>query len=394
MTSPPRKLRLVVLGMMGRCPFGGQTWLYLNWLRALASLGHEVWYVEDDTVWPYDPDKETVTDDGTYAARHIASSLQRIGLEGRWAWRLADRPGGVCHGLSSSRLNELYRGCDALLNIVGATDLREEQLAAPLRVYLETDPVTAELRLASGDQHTREAFANHHVIVTYGENYGGADCGVPLSGISYKKTRQPIDTELWPMAFDADAPYFTTIGNYRQDGSDVEYNGQTYRWSKHHEWEKFMDLPRRVNQGFELAMNVDAAEDRNRLETHGWRLVSPLTMSLDVFGAYPDYFRRSRAQFTVAKDQNVRLRSGWFSERDVCYLASGKPVVTQDTGFTHTLPTGSGLFAFNTMDEAVGAVEAINADYPRHCATARAIAEEYFAAPKIGAKLLKDIGLT
>jgi hypothetical protein len=394
MTSPPRKLRLIVLGMMGRCPFGGQTWLYLNWLRALASLGHEVWYVEDDTVWPYDPEKETVTDDGTYAARHIASSLQRIGLEGRWVWRLGDRPGGVCHGLSSSRLNELYRGCDALLNIVGATDLREAQLAAPLRVYLETDPVTAELRLAGGDEHTREAFANHHVIVTYGENYGAPDCGVPLNGVSYKKTRQPIDTDLWPMAFDADAPCFTTIGNYRQDGSDVEYNGQTYRWSKHHEWEKFVDLPRRVRQRFELAMNVDAAEDRQRLESHGWRLVSPLKMSLDVFGAYPEYFRRSRAQFTVAKDQNIRLRSGWFSERDVCYLASGKPVVTQDTGFTSILPTGNGLFAFNTMEEAVAAVEAINADYPRHCAAARAIAENYFAAPKIGAKLLKDIGLT
>jgi hypothetical protein len=394
MRLPGRKLRLVVLGMMGRCPFGGQTWLYLNWLRALAAHGHEVWYVEDDTVWPYDPERDTVADDCAYAARHISSSLARVGLEGRWAFRLADRPGGVCHGLTSQRLDELYRDCDALLNIVGATDLRDEQMAAPLRVYLETDPVTAELRLASGDEHTRTAFANHHVIVTYGENYGAPDCGVPLNGITYKKTRQPIDTALWPMAFDPDAQYFTTIGNYRQEGSDVEYQGQSYRWSKHHEWEKFIDLPRRVNQQFELAMNVDAAEDRERLESNGWRLVSPLKMSLDIFGAYPDYFRRSRAEFTVAKDQNIRLRSGWFSERDVCYLASGKPVITQETGFSNILPAGDGLFAFNRMDEAVAAVEAINRDYARHCSAARAIAEEYFAAPKIGAKLLKDIGLT
>jgi hypothetical protein len=232
------------------------------------------------------------------------------------------------------------------------------------------------------------------VIATYGENYGAGDCGVPLNGISYKKTRQPIDTELWPMVFDASAKFFTTIGNYRQEGSDVEYNGQTYRWSKHYEWEKFMDLPRRVNQKFELAMNVDAPEDRQQLESHGWRLVSPLNMSLDVFGAYPQYFHRSRAQFTVAKDQNVRLRSGWFSERDVCYLASGKPVVTQDTGFPNVLPTGKGLFVFNTIEEAAAAVDAINADYTLHCKAARSLAEEYFAAPKIGAKLLKDIGLT
>jgi hypothetical protein len=112
-----------------------------------------------------------------------------------------------------------------------------------------------------------------------------------------------------------------------------------------------------------------------------------------VFGAYRDYFRRSRGEFTVAKDQNVRLRSGWFSERDACYLASGKPVVVQDTGFSNVLPSGEGLFAFSTMEQALAAIQAINADYRRHCEWARAIAEEYFAAPKVAAKLLQDLGL-
>lgn len=386
------KLRLVVLGMMGRCPFGGQTWLYLNWLSGLAKLGHEVWYVEDDTVWPYDPERQTVTDDCTYAVRHIAKCLQHIGLEGRWAYRLAG-PRGTCVGLSDGRLNELYRSCDALLNIVGATDLRELHLAAPLRVYVETDPVTAELRLANGDKHTREAFANHHFIVTYGENYGGADCGVPLNGIKYQRTRQPVDLDLWPFSYDPSTPFFTTIGNYRQNGSDVEYNGQLYRWSKHHEFEKFVDIPRQTSANFELALNVDLPQDRSLLESHGWRIVRPLEMSLDVLGAYPEYFRKSRAEFTVAKDQNVRLRSGWFSERDACYLASGKPVVAQDTGFTNILPTGEGLFAFETPDQAVAAIEAINADYARHCRAARAVAEEYFRAQRVAAKLLADVGL-
>lgn len=386
------KLRLVVLGMMGRCPFGGQTWLYLNWLSGLAKVGHEVWYVEDDTVWPYDPEKQTVTDDCTYAVRHIAKCLQHVGLEGRWAYRLVgNKP--TCAGLTDGRLNELYRSCDALLNVVGATDLRDEHLSAPLRVYVETDPVTAELRLANGDEHTREAFANHHVIVTYGENYGAPDCGVPLNGIKYKTTRQPVDLDLWPFAYDRSAPYFTTIGNYRQNGSDVEYNGQLYRWSKHHEFEKFVDIPRRSSAKFELALNVDLPEDRRLLESRGWRIVRPLEMSLDVLGAYPEYFRKSRAEFTVAKDQNVRLRSGWFSERDACYLASGKPVVAQDTGFTNVLPTGEGLFAFETPDQALAAIEAINADYARHSRAARAVAEEYFRAQRVAAKLLADVGL-
>jgi hypothetical protein len=386
------KLRLVILGMMGRIPFGGQTWLYLNWIRAFSRLGHEVYYVEDDTVWPYDPEQNTVTDDCGYAVRHIADCMEHIGLPDRWAFRLADRE-SACWGTSARELDELYRSCDALLNVVGATDLREEHLAAPFRVYVQTDPVTAELRLANGDKHTRIAFANHHIIATYGENYGAPDCGVPLNGVVYKKTRQPVDLDLWPRAYDLRARLFTTIGNYNQPGSDVEYNGEVYRWSKHHEWEKFLDLPRWTKQPFELALNLDDSASRGRLEAHGWALVSPLQMSLNVFGDYPAYFRRSRAEFTVAKDQNVRLRSGWFSERDACYLACGKPVVAQDTGFGNVLPTGEGLFAFTSMEEALDAIDAINGDYRRHCEAARAIAEEYFEARSVAARLLADIGL-
>src|SRR5215471_11608717 len=162
--------------MMGRCPFGGQTWLYLNWLRGLARLGHEVWYAEDDSVWPYHPEKDCVTDDCSYAVGHVARCMARIGLPGQWAFRFA-RQEGTCWGMAPARLNELYRSCDALLNVVGATDLREEHLAAPLRVYVECDPVTAELRLANGDDYMPRVFGElHHAIVTYGENYGAPDC--------------------------------------------------------------------------------------------------------------------------------------------------------------------------------------------------------------------------
>lgn len=386
------RLKLVVLGMMGRSPFAGQSWLYLNWLRGLASLGHDVFYVEDDTVWPYDPEADAVRDDCRYAVRHIARNMEQIGLADRWAFRLADRE-DACWGMSESALRELYRSCDALLNIVGATDLREDQMLAPLRIYVETDPVTAELRLAAGDPHTREAFANHHVLATYGENYGAPDCRVPLNGREYLRTRQPVDVDLWPMAFDASAPYFTTVGNYRQDGGDVEWQGSIYRWSKHHEWERFLDLPRRSGQRFELAITRLEPEDRERLLAAGWRLTSPLAMSLDVFGAYPRYIRSSLGEFTVAKDQNVRLRSGWFSERAVCYLASGKPVVTQDTGFANVLPTGAGLFAVADVEEAADAVAQIKADYRRHCEAARAIAVEHFDAAGVASRLLAEAGV-
>jgi len=387
-----KKLRVVILGIMGRSPFGGQSWLYLNWLRGFARLGHEVWYVEDDVVWPYDPEQNAVTDDCSYAVRHLARCLERIGLSEQWAMRFMGSE-DTCWGLSAQALNELYRSCDVLLNISGATDLYDWHLEAPFRVYVQTDPVISELQLANDDEHTRIAFANHHTIVSYGENYGAPDCGVPLNGIKYGKTRQPIDLDLWPMAYDPVAPYFTTIGNYRHTGNDVTYRGETYRWSKHYEWEKFIALPQQCPQPFELAMMCQDPQDAKLLETHGWNVVSPFAMSLDIFGTYQAYIRQSRAEFTVAKDQNVRLRSGWFSERDACYLASGKPVVAQDTGFGNIIPTGEGLFAFTTTAEALAAIETINADYQRHCKAARALAEEYFATQKVAARLLTDLGL-
>ncbi len=387
-----RRLRIVVLGMMGRQPYGGHSWLFLNWLRGFQRLGHQVWYVEDDTVWPYDPEQDTLTDDCSYAVQHIAEGMERIGLRDRWAFRLADRR-GACWGMRDQELDDLYRSSDVLLNLEGGTRLRDEHLAAPLRVYVETDPVIAQLQLANGDEDTRIAFGIHQALVSYGENYGAPDCGVPLNGYRYFKTRQAVDLECWPMAYDSQARFFTTIGNYRQAGCDLQYHGQVYFWSKHHEWEKFMDLPQRTPQPFRVAMMLHEEADQRRLEAHGWQVEDPFRMSLDTFGAYPEFIRRSRAEFTVAKDQNVRLRSGWFSERDACYLASGKPVIAQDTGFTNFLPTGEGLFGFTTMDEVLAAIEAINADYRRQCRAARGIAEEHFEASAVARRLLVDLGL-
>lgn len=380
-----------MLGTMGRHPYGGQTWLYLNWLRGLARLGHEVYYVEDTSTWPYDPVQLTRPRDCAYARRHIAGSLRRVGLEDRWALRVAGLE-GACWGLSEAELARLYRSCDALLNVAGS-ELDERQMAAPFRAYVQTDPVTSELRLAQGDERTRRMFAAHHAIVTYGENYGVADCGVPLNGVTYLRTRQPIDLELWPAAWVSNGEAFTTIGNYRQRGWEVEYGGELYEWSKHAEWEKFMDLPRVTGRTFEVALSSLSASDRRRLEAHGWRVRPAFELSLDVFGTYPEFIRSSRAAFTVAKDQNVRLRSGWFSEREACYLASGKPVITQDTGFGAVLPTGDGLFAVTDLAEAAGAVEEVDRDYARHCRSARALAEEFFDARVVAGRLLCDLGL-
>src|SRR6185436_580757 len=164
--SRDRRL-LVVLGMMGRCPFGGQTWLYLNWLRGPARLGHEVYYVEDDATWPYDPRVDTITDDPGYAVGYLKTLMERIGLADRWAYRPLYRGADECYGLSAPRLRELYASCDALLNVCGATVLNDDHRKARRRVYVETDPVTNQLELANGKQKTRAVLAEHDTLVTY-----------------------------------------------------------------------------------------------------------------------------------------------------------------------------------------------------------------------------------
>jgi hypothetical protein len=337
---------------------------------------------------------DTIIDDPTYAVAHIGRVMKGIGLPDRWVYRALYRGKEACFGMDAPALRDLYRRSDALLNVCGATVLNEDHLLASRRVYVETDPVTNQLELAAGKEKTFAVLAAHDTIVTYGENYGQPGCSVPLVGpFRYLKTRQPIDLDLWPMAFDAGAEAYTTIGNWKQSGHDVSWNGETYRWSKHHEFLKFLDLPRkRPGIRFDLCLNVDEPEDRVLLESRGFRLSSPLKLSLDPF-TYPDFFRRSRAEWTVAKDQNVRLQSGWFSERDACYLASGKPVIAQSTGFERFLPTGEGLFAFRTLDDILAAIDRIESDYGRACRAARAVAEESLEATKVARRFLEDIGL-
>ncbi|MGH7847591.1 MAG: glycosyltransferase, partial [Candidatus Binatia bacterium] len=256
-----------------------------------------------------------------------------------------------------------------------------------------TDPVTHEILFAGGEREIVRLVEEHSDSVTYGENIGRQGCPIPpLPGLR-SRTRQPVLLDLWELG-PSPRKAFTTVANWKQTGNDVVYQGQTYYWSKHREFLKFIELPERVRQPIELALafpHLDGS-DRRLLEAHRWSVVDALPFTLDPW-SYRDYVRSSSAEFTVAKDQNVRLRSGWFSERSACYLAAGRPVITQDTGFGTVLPTGEGLFAFNSLEEIVEAFEKVISDYSRHSRAARAIAEEYFRAETVLAKVLDDLDL-
>ena len=384
--------RLIVLGTLASNPYAGMAWMHMQIAVGLQRLGHDVYYFETTSSWPYDPVRQACVNDSDYALPYLARVAQRFGLGDRWAYRrsFSDKQ---WFGLSQSEAEELLAHADAVLNVAGATRVAEEGLEVARLIYFGTDPVYHEIAFANGDEDTRTIIAEHSDFVTYGENIGRADCPIPALPGLRARTRQPVLLDLWESG-PPTKPEFTTVGNWRQRGHDITYRGETYHWSKHHEFLKFIDLPRRTGWPIELALDLVHLEraDRSLLEANGWRLADAHQFTTDPW-AYRDYVCASRGEFTVAKDQNVRLRSGWFSERSACYLAAGRPVVTQDTGFGRVLPTGDGLFAFRDMDDILAALDAISTDYGRHSRAARDIAAEYFRAETVLAKVLNDLGL-
>lgn len=384
-----KPLRIVVLGTLASIPYAGHGWVHMQLAVGLRRLGHEVYYFETTSTWPYDPIRQMLVGDSDYALPYLARFAESFGLGDRWAYRpsYSDKE---WFGLSRAKAEDLLAHADLVLNVAGATSLAAEGLKVGRFVYFGTDPVYDEIAIAKGDEVTRWLIEEHDDFITIGENIGTPGCLIPPLPRLRSRTRQPVLLDLWQ----AGPPLkeeFTTVCNWKQVGHDIEYQGQTYYWSKHHEFLKFIDLPQQVDQPIELAIGLDP-EVYCLLEPKGWRLTNAHAFTMDPW-PYREYIQASRGEFTVAKDQNVRLRSGWFSDRSACYLASGRPVITQDTGFGTVLPTGEGLFAFNTMEEIMVAFEAINADYERHSRAARAIAEQYFRAETVLAKVLDDLGL-
>jgi hypothetical protein len=376
---------ILVLGIVGQYPMAGVAWQAVHYLVGLRDLGWDVWYVEDSGATPYDPATGGKSGDCRYAVRYVADVMRRFDLGERWVY--LDMVRNETHGAPRARLDALYKEAAAIVNLCGATAPRAEHRRGARLLYVETDPVFEQLQIAKGETKSVEFLEAHDVLFTYGENLGSADCPVPILRFAWEATRPPVVPRLWEARTDPAAVHFTSIASWENKGKDVEWEGVTYQWSKHVNFLRFLDLPRRTAQKFRLAMDPGDAAVEARIRGMGWDLTDPAPISRDL-GAYQDFIYGSRGEFTVAKDIYVRPRSGWFSDRSVCYLAAGKPVVTQDTGFGKFVPTGEGLFRYDTAAEAVEAFERINADYRRHGAAARAVAEDHFAAGPVLRRML------
>jgi hypothetical protein len=384
------KGKIIVFGILFFYPLAGVTYQFLHYLIGLRRLGYDPYYVEDSARWVYDPRLNDMAADPTGNIAMVLPALKAHGFADRWCFRGGDEAGG-CHGLSEAQLTRLYRDADAFLNVTGAQEIRDEHHAIKRRLYVESDPFVAQVKVAKGDRGMIDLLAAHDMHFSFGENLGAPDCDTPIGKFRWLPTRQPVAMELWNAA-PIGGPTYTTITTWHNTGKDIEWRGEKWYWTKDREFERFLELPRlRPQQKFELATSV-GDDVRNVLRDHGWNQTGSIEVSRDA-DAYKSYIQQSRGEFTVARDQYVRPNTGWFSDRTCCYLAAGRPVITQETGFSKFIPSGRGLFGFRTMEDVLHAVDAVEGDYAGHCRAAREVAAEYFAAEKVLGSLMERAGL-
>jgi len=371
-------LRVVVCGYLVRGPLGGLAWHHLQYVLGLHRMGHDVVFVEDSDDYEscYDPRTDSLGTDPGFGLAFAADALGRLGLGERWAYY--DEHTGRWHGpLAAERLSS----ADVLLDVSGVNPPRPWWDGVPVRALIDTDPAFTQLRHLDDEAAAARAGAHTHFF-TFAEN---TDAALPDDGLPWHPTRQPVVLDAWAATDgEPDGPWTTVMqwdsyAERRRDG--IAYG------MKSRSFDDYLDLPARVPQArLELAVGApQPAQDR--LREHGWRVLNPLEAISGPWD-YQRFVRASKGEFSVAKHGYVISRSGWFSERTAGYLASGRPAVVQDTGFSRWLPSGSGVLAFTTVDEAAAAIEAVDADYAGHCRAAREIAADYFAHDRVLARLL------
>jgi len=389
-----KRKRIVVMGFMGSMPIAGVIWQHIHYLVGLQRLGHDVYYVEDSARLPYNPETFEINNEFDYAARLLNRLSQEFGFKRRWGFCARYLPGNPTAGLLLKEIRQLFRDADAILNICGAQEFNDDLLVSDRIVYIESDPGVEQIKIDKGEKSAADYLSRHHALFTFGENVGTRSFSVPTHGFKWLPTRQPIVTDLWKTnRTPSRAAVFTSVANWSTSGlKDITWRGENYLWSKSSEFLRFISAPKKSGETFELATNIEDAKTRTRFLRNGWRLHCPLQLSVD-YWLYRNYIRRSKGEFTVAKDQYVRLNTGWFSDRSACYLAAGRPVIIQETGFTKIYGGEGGLLSFRSLGEIVDAVKIINSDYAKHSRAARALAREFFEAERVLKSILDHAGV-
>lgn len=366
---------IVLSGAIGRSYVGGQAWAYMHYLSGLRALGHDVYYLEDcgEESWVYNWEERRLTTELDYPAAYVRRCLGLIGFEDKWIYRA----GSEARGIPLRRFREICGAADLLLvRAVPLTMWRDEYDLPRKRAFIDVDPGFTQIRLLNGDKDLLTTVGRCERLFTFGQRIGEPDCPIPSAGREWLRTVPPVYLPCWPVSQE-DATCFTSVIRWR-GFQDAQYNGVKYG-QRDQEFPRFLDLPGLTTQPLRIAV---LGADLDSLEAHGWDAVPGETESLTP-DQYREFIGRSRAEFGVAKQLYVEMRSGWFSDRSVCYLASGRPVLVQSTGIESWLSVGEGIATFRTLQEAQAGIELLNSCYERHRRAARDIAATVFATDKV-----------
>lgn len=376
------RLRIVVFGYIVRGPLGGLTWHHLQYVMGLAKLGHDVYFLEDSNDYAscYDPTTHTMGTNYIYGGRYAFQCFERVGLKERWAYFDAHTAEWV--GPAASRTVELAETAELLINVSGVNPLRPSFMEVTNRVFIDTDPAFTQIKhLTKPD--ARALASAHTVFFSFGENIERGTAKLPDDGFPWKATRQPIVIDAWPLVQPPpDAP-FTTIMQWDSYPA-LEYQGQVFGM-KSHSFRSYPDFPKKVEIPLELALG---SGPKLELVNEGWRIVDSIGITRDPW-TYQAYIQASRGEFAIAKAGYVEGQSGWFSERSAAYLASGRPVVVQDTGFRTWLEADVGVLSFQNAEDAAEKLREISRDYARHAKEARRVADAYFASDYVLGDLIE-----
>lgn len=396
MTTPSQKLRIIVGGMVGQYPLGGVAWDYFHYVLGLHELGHDVYYHEDTWVWPFDPVKGYPTDNPEHSVRLIGDFFDRYAPElgGKWHYLFLHEKS---FGMSREQFDQIARTADVFLNVSGACFFPENLNPRCIRVFVDTDPGYNQIVMHEKpawsqhvDRWVRQVL-DHDRHFTYAENIHGQDCLIPKLEINWIPTRCVVTLPHWAPIRAASPPAdatFTTVMSWSYLPGPLVYKGVEYG-GKVPEYEKFRDLPRRVKVPLTLAVGGHQ-QDPERIRADGWRWVDARPMSLTPQD-YARFIQDSLAEWSIAKNVYVATRSGWFSCRTACYLAAGRPAVVQDTAWSRFIPSGRGVIAFDTIEQAVDGINRIVADPQTHRAAAYEIARQYFTPQKVLLPMIEQI---